>query len=567
MAEKTGIEIPPPAQPARSRWSKWANDEGVEDYSLRFAPTHYRKWSSMVVAGTALGGIAYLADYSIGASAVLTNGAPSAIVGILVAALVIFLTGIPIAYYSAKYCVDMDLLTRGAGFGYFGSTLTSLIYASFTFIFFALEGSIMAQALDYGFGIPLPLGYLITALVVIPIVIKGMRLLAKVQMWTQPLWLIVMLAPLIALAVTQPQVYADFVAFPGADGASPTLNMIGVGASAGVVLALIGQIGEQVDYLRFMPPKTPQNRFVWWTAVLAAGPGWVFLGALKQLSGGLLAVWIINEVGTAASQEPILQFVKALGLLLPTWAIVPVAVLFVFVSQLKINITNAYAGSLAWSNFFSRVLHFHPGRAVWIFLNVGVALLLMELGVFGFLNSVLGFYSNVGIAWVGAVVADLMINKPVLKLSPSYVEFKRAHLYGVNPVGFGAMVVASVVSVAAFFGAFGAFAQAWSTLLALAISMVLSPVLCILTKGRYYLAREDTLQPPMHDGDGGLSTRRMLCDTCGREFERPDMATCPANGSVDKDGAVCSLCCSLNTSCEDMCKAKVDLPTPIVPAH
>jgi hypothetical protein len=28
----------------------------------------------------------------------------------------------------------MDLLTRGAGFGYIGSTLTSLIYASFTFI-------------------------------------------------------------------------------------------------------------------------------------------------------------------------------------------------------------------------------------------------------------------------------------------------------------------------------------------------------------------------------------------------------------------------------------------------
>ncbi|MEA2189632.1 MAG: hypothetical protein QOK16_4643 [Solirubrobacteraceae bacterium] len=50
----------------------------------------------------------------------------------------------PIAYYSAKYSIDMDLITRGAGFGYFGGTVTSLIYASFTLIFFALEGSIMA---------------------------------------------------------------------------------------------------------------------------------------------------------------------------------------------------------------------------------------------------------------------------------------------------------------------------------------------------------------------------------------------------------------------------------------
>ena len=41
----------------------------------------------------------------------------------------------------------MDLLTRGAGFGYIGSTITSLIYASFTFILFAVEATIMSQAL------------------------------------------------------------------------------------------------------------------------------------------------------------------------------------------------------------------------------------------------------------------------------------------------------------------------------------------------------------------------------------------------------------------------------------
>ena len=44
-----------------------------------------------------------------------------------------FLIGLPIAYYAAQYGVDIDLLTRGAGFGYIGSTITSLIYASFTF--------------------------------------------------------------------------------------------------------------------------------------------------------------------------------------------------------------------------------------------------------------------------------------------------------------------------------------------------------------------------------------------------------------------------------------------------
>ena len=514
-----------------------------------------------MVASTALGGIAYLADYAIGASVVLANGTPSAVLGILLAATVIFLTGIPISYYSARYAIDMDLLTRGAGFGYLGSTITSLIYASFTFIFFALEGAIMAQALDEGLGIPLPVGYVITSLVVLPIVIYGMRALSKMQLWTQPIWLLIMVLPLIGLAAAQPQAFSDFAAFEGTGDGGTGVNALGVGLAAGVALSLIAQIGEQVDYLRFMPPKTRQNRVRWWAAVLSAGPGWVILGAIKQISGGLLAVWILAEVGEAAAVEPIQQFTRGLGLVLPGWAIVPVAVFFVVLSQIKINVTNAYAGSLAWSNFFSRTLHAHPGRVVYIFLNVGVALLLMELGVFGFLNAVLGFYSNVAIAWIGAVVADLVINKP-LGLSPSWVEFKRAHLRSINPVGFVSMTVASVFSISAFFGAFGDYAAAYSPFLALAIAFVLSPVICVLTRGRYYLARVDDLAPPLKDADGALSTVVIGCDSCGDGFERPDMASCPYH-----QGAVCSLCCSLETRCADMCKLPAqrttDLPDPV----
>jgi hypothetical protein len=44
--------------------------------------------------------------------------------------------------------------------------------------------------------------------------------------------------------------------------------------------------------------------------------------------------------------------------------------IFVIVCQLKINVTNAYAGSIAWSNFFSRLTHSHPGRVVWLVFNV-----------------------------------------------------------------------------------------------------------------------------------------------------------------------------------------------------
>jgi hypothetical protein len=42
---------------------------------------------------------------------------------ILVVCSIVFVTNLPIAYYSSRYNIDMDLLTRGAGFGYIGSTI------------------------------------------------------------------------------------------------------------------------------------------------------------------------------------------------------------------------------------------------------------------------------------------------------------------------------------------------------------------------------------------------------------------------------------------------------------
>jgi len=534
----------PAAGPQRGRtYSSWVGNETLEDYSLRYAPTTFRRWSEMTVATTALGGIAYLADFAIGGSIILSHGFMNAVLAILVAAVTIFITGIPISYYSAKYAIDMDLLTRAAGFGYFGSTLTSVVYASFTFIFFALEGSIMAQAFNTGFGLPLAIGYLVASLMVIPFVIFGMTALAKLQVWTQPIWLALMVAPFISIAIQEPGAYARWTHFTGT-GSTSSFSAIGVGAGAGVALSLIAQIGEQVDYLRFMPQKHKGNAGRWWFAVIAAGPGWVVLGALKQLGGAFLTFFIAGSVGLKVANEPI--------------------VFFIVLSQIKINVVNAYSGSLSWSNFFSRVLHWHPGRVVWIFFNIGIALALMEAGVFGFLNTVLGFYSNVAIAWIGAIVADLVVNKP-LRLSPPVIEFKRAHLYAVNPVGFGAMLVGSVVSIAAFYKAFGAMAQAWSPFIALALAFVLSPVIAKLTKGKYYIAREDTLEPPLLADSGQLSTAALSCTVCTTDYERPDMAACPFHA-----GPICSLCCSLDKACHDVCRKPrsgvVDLNTPAVGA-
>jgi len=419
-----------------------------------------------------------------------------------------------------------------------------VIYASFTFIFFALEGSIMAQAFNLYFGIPLPIGYALGSLIIIPLVAFGMTLLSKLQVWTQPIWLFLLFSPPIAVLAVDPHAISTWTSFAGTSPSGSAFDPLLFGSAAGIALSLIAQIGEQADYLRFMPDKTTKNSIGWWIAVLGAGPGWVILGSAKQLMGSFFAsVAFSHGTPLVKANEPIQMYHAGFTDMFGAGMVaISVATFFVILSQIKINVTNAYSGSLSWSNFFSRLFHAHPGRIVYIFLNIGISLTLMELNMFSFLGNILGFYSNVAVAWIGAVVADLVINKPLLKLSPSYVEFKRAHLYNFNPVGFGAMMIASVISVAAFFGTFGAYGHAFSSFIALGVAFVLSPIIAIATKGKYYVARD----PSYH---AGVSHDTMNCVSCGYEYEKEDMTGCPFH-----KGNICSLCCSLDSDCHDACK-------------
>ncbi|MFD5423131.1 purine-cytosine permease family protein [Streptomyces sp. NPDC127069] len=524
--------------------------ETLEDYTLRFAPRSYRRWTPMVVATTALGGIAYMADFSIGAGIGLAHGTGNALLAIAVAAVVIFVTGFPLAYYGARYNIDLDLITRGSGFGYYGSVLTSAIFASFTFIFFALEGSIMAQGLELGLGLPLWLGYAVSTLMVIPLVVYGMKALSRLQVWTTPLWLLLMVGPLVYLVAHDPGTVDRFLAYAGTDG-DGAVDTASVMLGAGVCLSLIAQIGEQIDYLRFMPPRTESNKRAWWTAVVMAGPGWVVLGALKQAIGVFLAVYVIAEAGPAAAPEPIRQFRGAFDAMMPSWAVIPLAVVLVVISQIKINVTNAYSGSLAWTNSFTRVTRHYPGRMVFVLVNLAFALVLMEADMFSFLGGLLGFYSNCAIAWVVTVATDIGINKYVLRLSPLRPEFRRGMLHAVNPVGVVAFVAASGLSIAMYFGLFGEGFQPYSPVAAAVIAFVLTPLTAVVTQGRYYLRRtDDGIDEPLLDGDGNPSAVTFDCHVCHQPYERPDLAACVAHEAV-----VCSLCLSTDKSGEHVLPA------------
>ena len=72
------------------------------------------------------------------------------------------------------------------------------------------------------------------------------------------------------------------------------------------------------------------------------------------MAGSLLAYLAIGQgLSAVDASDPTHMYRVGFSYLTasPTLALV-LAAIFVIVSQIKINVTNAYAGSIAWSNFF-----------------------------------------------------------------------------------------------------------------------------------------------------------------------------------------------------------------------
>jgi signal transduction histidine kinase/CheY-like chemotaxis protein len=527
----------------RRTYNKWVANQTLEDFALRFTAQKVRRWSPARIANTAIGAASFLALEAIGGALTLSYGFSVTAWAVLSTSIIIFCMGIPIVYNAAKYGVDIDLLSRGAGFGYLGSTITSLVYASFTFIFFAIEAAIMATALELCFGLPMSIGYLVSALVVIPLVTYGITLINRFQTWTQPFWIVLQLVPFVFIGAQSLPAVRDWSGYTGLMGpVDGSFDLALFGAASAVMFSLVAQIGEQVDYLRFLPRAAHRNRLAWWAALIGAGPGWIIIGGLKVMAGSFLAYYAFRHgVAFASASEPTQMYLVVFGQMLasPELALA-VTGIFVIVCQLKINVTNTYAGSIAWSNFFSRLTHSHPGRVVWVVFNVLIGLILMEFGIYKALEQILGLYSILAIAWLAAIVADLTICKP-FGLSPRHIEFKRAHLYDINPVGFGSMLIAASLSLLSYLGLFGPIAEALYSYVALVTAFVCVPLIAIATRGRYYIARTSTL---LQDG-----AETIRCSVCEHSFEPEDMAGCPVYG-----GPICSLCCSLDARCGDRCK-------------
>jgi purine-cytosine permease-like protein len=355
-------------------------------------------------------------------------------------------------------------MARGGGFGYIGASITSLIYALNFIMYCAIEGAIMASAVhEYLKVVPMWALMVFFGLFVIPFNWFGMRQLDKLQKWSLPVFLILLLSGIFAAFKIEPVYQGSIWSYFPEGGA---IGGTGLLTSIGIINGLVGIMALLVsDYARFIRKEEFK------IAVFAVG----FIPQLVCFFlMGLIGIWFGVRLGES---NPGVYFVHVIGI---------GGALFTILTQLRINITNLYSGSLSLSNFFEHVFKFKPGRTFWVVFTAVTAIIAMLAGALDYLGPLLKFQGVFLFAWAAILVADALVVKRLLKIGPNYFEYRSEYLYAWNPVGVVSLVVASIIGSLAAFGSMGVFLQNVAAFFAAIIAFVLSIVLAVMTKGKYY---------------------------------------------------------------------------------
>lgn len=505
-------------------------ETAVEDYALRRVPATWT-WSWGHILSSVLGAGTAMFFMSLGGTLAASYGTVNAILAGVYAFIIQGILSLVLIKKSSTLGLNVDLLSRGLGYGFMGSAITSIIYCVNFVMYFAIEGQIMGHAISQFTHIPVTISYLIVGVAFIPLSLYGMKFMTKFQNWSLPLYIILLISG-VAAALLNPGMRANAVGW--ASYMPPNMQVGGLGllGAMGVVNGLVGIVVLLInDFTRFAP-KTgkksilgplavafiPENGFVW----------------LIQIPIGALMYRLTGET------DPGIYMVSLLGI---------GGLGFVLLTQVRINITNVYSGSLALANFFSRAATFVPGRKFWVYTMVALGTLSLFTPILKVVGVVLTFQGVFLFAWVGSLIADIVIVKGWLKIGPSRVEYRRAYLVGMNPVGLWAILIASTIGTLLAFGTIGGYLSGTfgnimgglSSLVAFFVAIIVHSLIAIGTKGQTYVVREQENYP------GKEAT--IHCPICSELVDRDDLACCPEH----QEKWICAHCCMKERNCGEAC--------------
>ncbi len=243
---------------------------------------------------------------------------------------------------------------------------------------------------------------------------------------------------------------------------------------------------------------------------------------------------------------------------MPHWLALTLAVILVVISQIKINVTNAYSGSIAWTNSFSRVTKTYPGRIVFLCVQRRhrhradggghVQLPQQPAELLRQLRHRMDRRRRIGHRDQQVPAEDLPEAAGVppgnaLQRQPGRVRLRDR---------------AAGASILVYFHAFGDAIQPYSPIVALVLALVLPPITSRWPPRASTTCDAPTTAStyPMLDADGNPTDVKLMCCVTGVEFERPDMIASAKPGPNGEKQYISSLALSCDKTGEHVLPAQ-----------
>jgi purine-cytosine permease-like protein len=228
------------------------------------------------------------------------------------------------------------------------------------------------------------------------------------------------------------------------------------------------------DYGRFAHPRFGY-RGTLAIMLLELVPMFIFI-----FIGGYLGQTLVSHLGESKAQDPGFVFVKLLGFS---------GVIFVIITQIRINVMNFYSGSLQLASGFDATLNFRPGRPWWMFFILIAGIICYAFNVINFIPTFLAITGILTNTWVLIILSDYWICRKLLKLAPSHgIAYETNKVREWNPCGLISLGVAVFIG---FLGIVGAYPGYYSSFIAMFSGPIVHVGITVLTQGKFYETKYD----------------------------------------------------------------------------
>ena len=355
-------------------------------------------------------------------------GTRNAIIGMTLSVLCYGLINGVIARYAIRTGLSVAEFSKII-LGRTGATLATLIFASTAVYYGIFEGSVMAVALhSYAPSISMEWAILIVVLYSTVLVLgKSLRWLDKLNGVLLPLYLLG-LCVLVGVAVNEYGYSSDWLRMEPSDGASPLGWWNCFTYFMGVWVLMM----YTWDYARF--GKAEDSRFL---SLFSFGiPFYLVAFLLNGLVGIFLAATIAS-----GSEITEVSVVLAIVQLMGFWGL-----LFVWITQTRINTGNFYMAITNLHAFFARYGAGRVPHAVWAAAVGIIVYMAMHFDVFSYILRALTYQAIFIVGWVGIAMAHIFTPYYERKFN-AVQHVNSSELPDFNKVGVSVWLISVVLGV------------------------------------------------------------------------------------------------------------------------